>query len=194
MPIVIDSIGVTETGSFPVLRIRLNPEVDEYDTGSVASALIDAPECRRFMRLFLTEACRGVALDRFEQVIATGIDVEPSDAPIWVSSLDKAMEYGGWPKLILLLDPHCLDRTFREVGGDCSEATRADIIRQFPTELPSVDGTSRWFSRLPATDRRITSGYEIAYARWIPGDARAALRAVLLVEHPKFDVAGLANA
>ncbi len=37
---------------------------------------------------------RGVGLDRLPTILATGVDVEPTTAPIFVSDFDKAWEYG----------------------------------------------------------------------------------------------------
>ena len=45
----------------------------------------------------------------------------------------------------------------------------------------SVDGTKIWLSRLPENDRRRTTAYETAYARWIPGDPWDALVALFAV-------------
>jgi hypothetical protein len=36
---------------------------------------------------------RGVGLDRLPTILATGVDVEPTTAPIFVSEFDKAWEY-----------------------------------------------------------------------------------------------------
>ena len=41
---------------------------------------------------------RGVGFDRLPTILATGVDVEPATAPIFVSDFDKAWEYGGLAK------------------------------------------------------------------------------------------------
>jgi hypothetical protein len=115
-------------------------------------------------------------------VLARGLDVAPTDAPIWVSYIDKAMEYGGLPKLLLVLDPMQLDRTFREIP--VGDARRAALHKTFPTEIQSQDGSRLWLSRLAADDRRLGPGYEEAYGHWIPGDAKQALIAIVVIQHP----------
>jgi hypothetical protein len=50
-----------------------------------------APQCADFeWALF-----RGVSSDRLDTILISGIDVTPTDAPIYANDLDKALEYGG---------------------------------------------------------------------------------------------------
>ena len=141
-----------------VINVVLAAEVGPLDDGPIASALFGLAECAHLRGDFLSDGCRGVTADRLNQVLAHGIDVFPTNAPIWVSSLSKAMEYGEWPKIILVLDVAQLDQTFRELPITSSKAERAELRREFPTELISEDGSHVWLSRLPATDRRATTG------------------------------------
>jgi hypothetical protein len=53
---------------------------------------------------------RGVGLDRLPTILATGVDVEPTTAPIWVSTFEKAWEYGGLPKVVMAFDGSHLER------------------------------------------------------------------------------------
>jgi hypothetical protein len=86
---------------------------------------VDEPE-----RLALLGAIfRGVALSRLGTVLRQGIDVTPSHAPFYAEDFEKAWEYGGWPKMILALNPGQLDRTFREVASD---APLAELNRCCP--------------------------------------------------------------
>ncbi len=123
---------------------------------------------------------RGVGIDRLAQVLSTGIDVVPSDAPIFADRLDKALEYGGVPKVVLALDPTKLDRTFREVSANTDPDAIAELKKTFPTEIKSDCGTMLWLTKLSFEDRRATKSYERDYAWWIPGNSMEALRAVLL--------------
>lgn len=91
---------------------------------------------------------RGVSWDRLGVVLSTGIDVEPTDATIYVDGFDKALEYGGWPKVIVALRSAQLDSAFREVSADTPPAQLAELERAFGTRLPSVDGSKLWLSRL----------------------------------------------
>jgi hypothetical protein len=102
---------------------------------------------------------RGVSWDQLGTVISTGIDVEPPDATIYVDGFDKALEYGGWPKVIVAIRNHCLDSTFREISGTTPEKQLADLQQVFRRKLQSADGTKLWLSRLPADDSRITTDY-----------------------------------
>lgn len=125
-------------------------------------------------------AFRGVSIERLATVLRTGVDVDPTDAPIYVSDLDKAWEYGGFPKLVLALDRRSLDRTFRELPSASSADERRAVRKTFPTVLEGIDGDTLWFSRLAPDDPGITKPYEVEYARWIPGDPFEALRAMLV--------------
>lgn len=49
---------------------------------------------------------RAVSWERLQNILETGIDVIPTDSPIYVSNyFDKAWEYGEWPKVMMALDP-----------------------------------------------------------------------------------------
>jgi len=183
---VIEKVETGIVADIEIISVVLTNAVGEYDHGPVASAVFGLPECKHLMRDFLSEGCRGVSADRLTYVLRHGIDVDPTDAPIWVSGIDKAVEYGGWPKLILVLDATRLDRTFRELATSGDATERALLRRTFPTECASEDGSHIWLSRLAPTDTRLATGYEIAYGRWIPGDAREALLAILVVQHPAY--------
>jgi hypothetical protein len=128
---------------------------------------------------------RGVALERFQTVRRTGIDVEPTDSVIYVDCFEKAWEYGEWPKMVLALNPSKMKRTFVEVSADVDEDKLALLRRTFPTVCRSTDGTKLWLSRLPEHDPRVASEYERAYAWWIDGDARDALEAVFICVRPQ---------
>ena len=75
-------------------------------------------ECALRESFDVLERCtdfRGIGLGRLPTILATGIDVEPTTAPIFVSDFDKAWEYGDWPKVIMALDGMHLDYTYREI-------------------------------------------------------------------------------
>jgi hypothetical protein len=136
--------------------------------------------------LSLTLEYRGVELDRLPTILSTGIDVEPSDAVLYVSTLEKALEYGGLPKAVIVLDPDHLERTWRTLPADSAAEEVERIQQTYPTKLTSTDGTKLWCSRLSEDDPRITTDYETAYARWIPGDPLEALQAVFVLGTPAF--------
>jgi len=130
-------------------------------------------------------AFRGVDAAKLRRVLDHGVDVDPTDSVIYVDGFDKALEYGEWPKLVIALRSDALEATFREVPVNSRTEHLVELEQRFPTALRSVDGQSLWMSRLPATDPRVGSPYEVEYARWIPGDAKAALAAVFILVRPQ---------
>ena len=134
---------------------------------------------------------RGINVDRLATVLATGIDVEPSDAVIYANSFDKAWEYGDFPKVVLALRPEALERTYRQIPADTPPEELSVIQERFPTVVPSVDGGHLWCSRLPADDTRVTTPYEAEYAWWVPGNPFAALYSVLVFARHAEDLEAL---
>ena len=124
---------------------------------------------------------RGVQLDALQAVLSRGIDVFPTDHFFFCDGFDKAVEYGGLPKLVMSIDGRSTDRTFREISAETPEIEIAELSRTFPTRLLSKDGRRFWMSRLPESDPRIAKPYEAHYARWIPGDPRNALRGLIVI-------------
>lgn len=129
----------------------------------------------------LGPGCRAVELDRLPYLLEHGVDVQPTDAVIWVSYLSKALEYGGDLKAVMVFDAKHLQCTFQEVASSTSPCEVNAIARVYQTRLSSEDGTMLWFSRLPSADRRVASPYEVAHGRWIPGDPWLALRIILVI-------------
>lgn len=128
---------------------------------------------------------RGVCIDRLPQILRVGIDVDPADAHFYAARLDKAVEYGDVPKIVMALDPEKLDQTFREVPADTDPDEIAKLSKAFPTVIHSRDGSMLWMTKLADDDRRATRSYERDYARWIPGNPLEALRAVLIFSDAK---------
>ena len=127
---------------------------------------------------------RAVRFDRLPTVLASGVDVEPSDAPIYVGDIGKALEYGGaikWgarePTVLLGFGTDGLDRTFREVRSDIDQAALDRLKETFPNVTLSADGRMLLLSRI--ADRPVA--YEFDYGYWIPGDPLEALRIVFVL-------------
>ncbi len=140
------------------------------------------PDCKLGL---LRSEFRGVSIDRLPQVLSAGIDVEPTDAHFFADRLDKAVEYGGVPKVVIALDPTKLDRTFREVPANANPKEIAELRKKFPTEFRSKCGNLLWLTKFALEDRRATTAYERNYAHWIPGNPMEALRAVLIFSDSK---------
>lgn len=123
---------------------------------------------------------RSVSIDRLDTVLATGIDVHPTDAVLFANTFDKAWEYGGFPKVMLALEIKGMSRTWKKRPSDAPEAELDELRKQYPTVVERADGEELWFSRLPEHDPRVATPYETAHGRWIPGDPFDVLRAILI--------------
>jgi hypothetical protein len=128
---------------------------------------------------------RAVSVDRLTAVVGTGIDVEPTNAVIWVNFLSKALEYGGWPKVVMALDHRFMKRSYIEIEADIAEEDLALIRREYPTLVRSIDGSKLYCSRLKEDAPQLNTAYEWDSAWWIPGDPLRALKAVFVFFRPK---------
>jgi hypothetical protein len=127
-------------------------------------------------------AFRGKPIDRLGGVMANGVDVDPTDTPIFCAEEDKAYEYakpewgGKGPGLMYALHGGYLERSFRMLPADASPEDIAEVRKTYPHQYDSPhDGF--YFSRL--ADQSNTA-YEYAYGYWIPGNAKDALLAIFL--------------
>jgi hypothetical protein len=98
-------------------------------------------QLKDFQHRYLGCEFRGVALDRIEYVLRNYIDVEPTDAVIFANDLSKALEYGKWPKLILVLRQSAMRRSFGIIEGTASPAEIEAAQREYPTVVPMTDGS-----------------------------------------------------
>lgn len=74
-------------------------------------------------------AFRAVSLDGLPTVIATGIDVEPSTAPFFsTSDPTKALEYGGLPKLMIVLDENELVPSFQALPRTVTDEEQRAVL------------------------------------------------------------------
>ena len=134
------------------------------------------------LTLNLLGSCRGVGAQRLPVILATGCDVEPSDAPLFVSSLEKALEYGQQEDQVIQVFKHDhLEISWRERSAALSSEERAEIEKDYPNVIPSIDGSSLWFTRFSPEDNRAATDYEREYGHWIPGSAVEALAALVLI-------------
>jgi hypothetical protein len=126
---------------------------------------------------------RGVSIDRLGGVLKTGVDVEPTDAVFWVNELQKALEYGGWPKVLMAFDSERLKRSWIEIDENAPAGEIGRIRRDYPTVIP--DGEKLYCSRLPSDAPQLMTAYEFQHAFWIPGEALEALKALFIVFRPQ---------
>jgi hypothetical protein len=162
-----------------IFLIRCPADLDSWSAPDLLALLT------RVLVDYLTCEFRGVSLERLPTVLQQGIDIQPTTGVISADFPDKAFEYGGWPKVLLALNPHSLRRTFREISADSPEDEIQRVRCEFPTIVKSVDGSNLWCTPLREDDPRIATDYEIAYAHWIPGDAWTALKAIFIFIRPE---------
>lgn len=145
----------------------------------ILPSLLGNPNIKKMM---LAEF-RGVALtpDKLARILLTGIDVEPATACIYTCTLDKAIEYGGCPNIVMSFDYKSLDQTWRRLSPDASKEEQSRVIDDFPYSRICDDG-SLLFSRIQDEHHRFTP-YEWHYAHWIPGDARKALMGIFIFDN-----------
>jgi hypothetical protein len=108
----------------------------------------------------VTVVSRGVSLGRLPFVLENGIDVPPG-APLWVEiGIEKAWEYGGWPKLLLVFAQAALQPCHLVLPLSTSEQELEVYKTKYQTVLRREDRGEIYLSRLRTTDRRIGSDYE----------------------------------
>lgn len=125
---------------------------------------------------------RSVSYDKWDYIKENGIDVYPTNSAIFCDYLEKASEYGGWPKVIMGYDIKGLDRTYREVDSCIDKNELEVLLKTFPFMETSKNGKKLWLSRLSLEDKRRNSSYEISYANWIPGNPWDSLKIIILAD------------
>lgn len=130
--------------------------------------------------------CRGVSLERLAHVLGHGADVPPG-TPLWVDvSLEKAWEYGGLRKLVMVLSNEFLQTSHDVLPLSTSEKELEPYKAEYKTIIRGQKDI--WLSRLPENDRRSGSDYEVAYCRFPIGDPRRALVALIVIVPPDDEV------
>jgi hypothetical protein len=127
-------------------------------------------------------AFRGVPIDCLRSVFFNGVDVAPTDRPIFCGDEQKAFEYArptsgvDGPGPMYALHSGYLERSFRTLPADASPEEIAQVQITYPYRYEDPYGGPH-FSRLTAQYNTV---YEAAYGYWIPGNARDALLAIFL--------------
>jgi len=121
---------------------------------------------------------RGVEISRLGRVLTTGVDVEPTNAPIYVSDIDKAWEYPDWtsPRVVFALRSKKLKRSWQTLPLDATPEEIANVKQDYP-HMSETESSLR-FSRFAEQHRNLA--YEAAYGYWIPDNAKDALAAIFL--------------
>jgi hypothetical protein len=155
------------------------------DTNYISSDMCNDLWLNTVPREYIGSAYRSVSIDRLPTVLRQGVDVEPTNAVIWADCLDKALEYGEWPKLVMALDYDFLRKTYVEVCANLPEDELAFVRRDYPTIKKSDDGSKLYCSRLGPDDPQRDTTYEYAHAFWVPGNPWDALQAVFIFYRPQ---------
>jgi hypothetical protein len=126
---------------------------------------------------------RGTSADRLDDILQGGIDVRPTDAPIYAEiGGDKAAEYGCHEdQVIQFLDVDCLGRSYKVVPATTSAAELEEIKKTYPHLDEAAGSESHWFTRFVPDGNPARSVYESEFGYYVPGDPRRALRCVLLL-------------
>lgn len=167
---------IDEETPWPLLRAAAAHTPSTSD--SAIAAIVNPMRGGKSLPLF-----RGVPIDRYPRIAATGVDTAPTDSGIFCDfDLSKAFEYTGTPNgpragAIMVYHGGQLERSWRTLPEDADADTITDTLRDYPYQ--DTWGDKLWFSRLPDTNPH--NGYELSYGYWIPGDPHAALAAVILV-------------
>jgi hypothetical protein len=110
-------------------------------------------------------AFRGKPIECLRSVILNGVDVDPTDTPIFCGEEDKAFEYArphsgpDGPGLIFALHGDYLERSHQALPADASPEQIAEVRKTYPYEYP-VPYDGLYFSRLAG---QINIAYESAY-------------------------------
>jgi hypothetical protein len=127
---------------------------------------------------------RGVALGRLPTILRTGVDTEPAHGVFWSSDrIDKAIEYGGRDKVLLVFDPRRLRPGWVVLDRKCPREERREAERLYPTVVWETEQSTK-LSRLPAGEYHGGIGYD-DYAYWIPDDPFGALMLIIAVAPPE---------
>lgn len=180
-------IKLLDLNGVPVFSLTIDSaSMDNFEGCSPFELLKNYPEFFDDSILFLKY--RAVSVDDWENIQSHGVDVLPTDSPIYCDFMEKALEYGGWPKVMMGFDQTYLKKTFREVDADLDQTELIKLTEIYPTAEKSVDGKKIWLSRLSPDDLRRTSSYEVAYGFWISGNPWDALKVLFLVNLPDTEV------
>lgn len=128
---------------------------------------------------------RGVEIGRLPAILSQGIDVDPTDGVIYCEMGGKAYEYGGFPKVILVLryandaGQQVTFPAFRTVFPDSSPESIAEAQKLYPFEIGRDSADRERRCRVEPQSQAVEN-YLATYGYFIPGDAWDALAAVFV--------------
>jgi hypothetical protein len=144
----------------------------------------------------LNNVYRGLALEHFQQVIETGIDVHPTNEAFFADGcVSKALEYGKNQmfrhrirgSIVLALSRTKIERSFRMVPENTRHSEMLVLENRYGR--PPISGVipgHLWYSRFRPENESIRtfdfagSPEERNWGYWIPGNALDAVRFILV--------------
>jgi hypothetical protein len=148
------------------------------NSGQIERAVKDLLGVEYFASV-MGRGCRGVSLDRLDDVLRGGVDVRPTDSVIFVDHLDKAIEYGAGEEglLVIVYDKSQLKPASIEFPNSTSAADLNQFAAEYPTRIDDYNGNILLSRCGPNKD----AGYGLLYGAWIPDDPFNALRMLLVI-------------
>jgi hypothetical protein len=156
------------SGGLPIFRI--GAEHSEFPLSRAIADWFGQLEITAYRECHSLPLYRGVPLAACERVFANGIDVLPTDAVIWANDLQKASEYGGQNRLIMILNQSGMRRSYITLDESADAETRRRVEQEYGTEPIIFPKGTIFYSRLAPMDRRRGSPYEVENGWYIPND------------------------
>lgn len=132
---------------------------------------------------------RWVQFDRMPIILRNGIDVEPTSKVLWALNIigaDESLRVGGIEKILIVLNPQFLQRSWKEVPASTDQEELETLRRDYPAVFTSEDGDNLWLSRVSTKEHGIHP-YEKQCGFWISGSPWEALRSIYVVG-PSHDI------
>ena len=171
----------------PLFLIGLEPE---NSTKNVSNNQLGDFIGNNVLKKDILNVYRGTDFSRLEFVLKHGVEGEnPTDA-FWAIpiGIDKALEYGGYPKILLCYDFKQCKKSYEIVKNSNENAAQISKLKNiYKSSLYSKDNKEIWFSMFPENDKRndnrIGKPYEMEYGYYIPKDQKKALKYIVAIAY-----------
>lgn len=182
-----------------ISELRLHSEHDRaFEPGGMAAAeaiaVLKAAFPEDDLRDIYTPIPRGTEFRNLKMVLSSGVDRDPPSEGFWAADIGKALEYGGWPKLLLGFDPARVERSWAEAELAATSEDDVNALKKaFPYQLSSHDGARIWFSHIsiPTPGSVVSLDSHLQYERDFGWRLRSpgldALRFLMLIYRMKVD-------
>lgn len=115
---------------------------------------------------------RGIDPAALPRILRHGIDVYPTNSPLWAGSLEKALEYGRGEsgQMVLVLDRKKVRVSFASISGAGSAEAIASTEVEFGSQYDSMPDGGRYYSRWPKGNQNRNLAYEGEHGYYVPGE------------------------